>query len=146
MADTREIASQFVDAFNAHDEERIRALNAENGVIEAPGDVRLEGRDAVTAYAMAWLNAFSDSRIVVHSDIAEGDWIAQRFTFEGTHDGVLASPVGEIPPTQRRLAGRGVQVLRIEGDAVVETQLYFDQVQVMTQLGLMPEPAQPAAV
>jgi predicted ester cyclase len=146
MADARRIATQFVDAFNAHDEERIRALNAENGVIEAPGDVRIEGKDAVTAYAMAWLNAFSDSRITIHGEIAEGDWVAQRFTFEGTHDGVLASPAGEIPPTQRQLAGRGVQVLRIEGDAVAETQLYFDQVQLMTQLGLMPEPAQSASV
>ena len=146
MADARRIATQYVDAFNAHDEERIRALNAENGVVEAPGDVRVEGRDAVTAYAMGWLNAFSDSRITIHGEIAEGDWIAQRFTFEGTHDGVLASPAGDVPPTHRRLTGRGVQLLRVEGDAVAETQLYFDQVQLMTQPGLMPEPAQPATV
>ena len=146
MADAREIAKQFVEAFNAHDEERIRALNAEDAVVEAPGDVRLEGRDAVTGYAMAWLNAFSDASTTVHTEIVEGDWIAQRFTFEGTHDGVLASPAGEIPPTHRRLTGRGVQVLRVRGDAVVETQLYFDQVQLMTQLGLMPETAQTAGV
>ncbi len=29
MADAKAIAAQFVDAFNAHDESRIRALNAE---------------------------------------------------------------------------------------------------------------------
>jgi predicted ester cyclase len=146
MADAREVATQFVDAFNAHDEERIRTLNAENGVLEAPGDVRVEGRDAVTAYAMAWLNAFSDSRIVLHGELVDDDWVAQRFTFEGTHDGVMASPAGEIQPTHRRLTGRGIQLIRVENDAVAETQLYFDQVQLMTQLGLMPEPAQPAAV
>src|SRR5205823_13297222 len=96
MADAREVAAQFLDAFNAHDEERIRTLNAENGVMEAPGDVRVEGRDAVTAYGMHWLNAFSDARLTIHGEIVEGDWVAQRFTFEGTHDGVLASPAGEI--------------------------------------------------
>jgi len=146
MADTREIAAQYVEAFNAHDEERIRTLNAENGVMEAPGDVRVEGRDAVTAYGMDWLNAFSDARITIHTEIVEGDWVAQRFTFAGTHDGTLSSPAGEIPPTNRQLTGRGVQVLRVESGAVVETQLYFDQVQLMTQLGLMPEAAQPSAV
>jgi predicted ester cyclase len=146
MADTREIAAEYVEAFNAHDEERIRTLNAENGVMEAPGDVRVEGKDAVTAYGMSWLNAFSDARITIHTEIVEGDWVAQRFTFEGTHDGTLSSPAGEIPPTNRQLVGRGVQVLRVEGGAVVETQLYFDQVQLMMQLGLMPEAAQPAAV
>jgi hypothetical protein len=34
--------------------------------------------------------------------------------------------------------------LRIEGDALAETHLYFDQVQVMTQVGLMPEAADAA--
>jgi predicted ester cyclase len=144
MADTREIASEFVDAFNAHDEERIRALNAANGVVEAPGDVRLEGKEATTAYAMGWLNAFPDARITVHDEIVEGDWVAQRFTFDGTHEGTLQSPAGEIPATHRRLAGRGTQLIRVEGDTVAETHLYFDQVQVMTQLGLMPEPAEVA--
>ena len=59
---------------------------------------------------------------------------------------MLASPAGEIPPTHRRLAGRGVQILRVDGDRIAETQLDFDQVQLMTRLGLMPEQAQPAAV
>jgi predicted ester cyclase len=144
MADTREIAREFVDAFNAHDEERIRALNATNGMIEAPGDVRLEGKEAATAYAMSWLNAFPDARITVHNEIVEGDWVAQRFTFEGSHEGTLQSPAGEIPATHRRLTGRGTQLMRMEGDTVAETQLYFDQVQIMMQLGLMPEPAEVA--
>ena len=142
MAETRKIAEEFVDVFNAHDEDRIRALSTDSAIIEAPGEIRLEGQEAVTAYAMNWLNAFSDARVTVQTEIVEGDWVAQRFTFEGTHDGTLSSPAGEIPPTNRRLTGRGVQLLRIEGDAVAETQLYFDQVQVMTQLGLMPELAQ----
>jgi SnoaL-like domain len=52
MADAREVAGRFVQAFNAHDESRIRELNAEEAVFEAPGDVHLEGREAVTQYAM----------------------------------------------------------------------------------------------
>jgi predicted ester cyclase len=144
MADAREIATQFVDAFNAHDEARMHSLTAESSVMEAPGDVRVEGAEAVTAYAMGWINAFSDAKLTIHNEIVQGDWIAQQFTFEGTHDAVLASPAGEIPPTQRRVSGRGVQLLRVDGELLAETQLYFDQVQVMTQLGLMPEPAQPA--
>lgn len=43
--------------------------------------------------------------------------------------------------TNRPLVGRGLQLIRVEGGAVVETQLYFDQVQILTQLGLMPEAA-----
>ena len=139
MADALRVARADVEAFNGHDEARLRELTASNAVFEAPGDVRLEGREAATQYAMAWLNAFPDARITVHNEPEAGDWVVQEFTFEGTHKSTLSTPTGDIPPTNRRLTGRGVQILRIEGDTVAETRLYFDQVQVMTQLGLMPE-------
>jgi predicted ester cyclase len=141
MADAQQVGADFVAAFNDHDESRIRELNAENSVVEAPGDVRVEGREATTQYAMAWLNAFPDARLNVKNEFASGDWVVQEFTFEGTHEGTLSGPAGEIPATHRRLNGRGVQIFRVEGDEVVDTRLYFDQVQIMTQLGLMPEPA-----
>jgi steroid delta-isomerase-like uncharacterized protein len=141
MADARQVAARFVEAFNAHDEGRIRELNAEDAVLEAPGDVRIEGREAATQYAMTWLRTFPDARITVNNELADGDWVTQEFTFEGMHEGTFPSPSGDIPATHRRLTGRGVQVFRVEDDAVADTRLYFDQVQIMTQLGLMPEPA-----
>jgi predicted ester cyclase len=141
MANAQEVGAQFVEAFNAHDELRMRELSAENEVFEAPGDIRLEGRDATVAYAMSWVNAFEDARIDVHDEHVAGDWVVQEFVFSGTHTGPLLSPAGEIPPTNRQLRGRGVQIFRVEDGVVVDTRLYFDQVQVLTQLGLMPEPA-----
>ena len=141
MADAQQVGADFVAAFNDHDESRIRELNAENAVIEAPGDVHVEGREAATQYGMAWLNAFPDARLNVKNELVSGDWVVQEFTFEGTHEGTLSGPGGEIPATHRRLNGRGVQIFRVEGEAIADTRLNFDQVQVMTQLGLMPEPA-----
>lgn len=141
MGDTRRMGAQFVEAFNAHDEARIRELNAENVAFEGPGDVKLQGRDAATGYAMAWLNAFPDATITVSNEIVGGDWIVQEFTFEGTHDETLSGPRGDIPATHRHLKGRGVQVLHVTGDTVDDTRLYYDQVDMLTQLGLMPEPA-----
>ena len=135
MADAREVGARFVEAFNAHDEERIRQLNAENAIIEAPGDMRVEGREPTTQYAMAWLRAFPDARLTVHNELVDGDWVVQQFTFEGTHEDTLSSPNGDIPATHNRLQGRAVQIFKVEGDSVTETHLYFDQVQIMTQLG-----------
>ena len=141
MGKAQDIGDDFVAAFNDHDEEKIRALTADDAVIEAPGEVRLEGGDATTAYAASWLRAFPDAKMTVHDALASGDWVTHRFTFKGTHTDTLASPTGDIPATNRPLEGRGVQLLRVKGDAIAEMQLYFDQVQVLTQLGLMPEPA-----
>ena len=141
MPDAQRVGAEFVEAFNAHDENRIRELNAENAVLEAPGDVRLEGREAASQYAMAWLRGFPDARITIHNDLDAGDWVVQEFTFEGTHTDTLSTPAGDIPATNRRLKGRGVQLLRVEAGTLAVTRLYYDQVQVLTQLGLMPEPS-----
>ena len=139
MADPRQVGTKFVEAFNGHDEDAIRKLNDENVVFEAPGDIHIEGRDGATEYAMTWLRAFPDARLTVKNELSDGNWVAQEFTFEGTHEGTLSSPAGDIPATHKRLDGRGVQLFKVDGDVVTDTRLYFDQVQVMTQLGMMPE-------
>lgn len=141
MAKAQDVGQRFIDAFNAHDERRIRELNGENTVFEAPGEIKLQGRDASTEYAMAWLRAFPDARIDVHNELVADDWVVQEFTFSGTHADTLSSPGGDIPATHKKLTGRGVQIFRVDGETVADTRLYFDQVEVMTQLGLMPEPA-----
>ena len=141
MADARQVAKEATEAFNAHDERRIRETYAPNVITEAPGGVRTEGPDAATQYAMVWLRAFPDARITVKNQVASGDWIVEEFTFQGTHKEPLASPGGEIPATGRSITGHGVQIVRVEDDKIAEFRLYFDQVEVLTQLGLMPEPA-----
>ena len=141
MADTEAISIAATEAFNAHDEERMRALYAENAVFEAPGDVRLEGPEAITAYAMSWLNAFPDAKLVLHNRVVAGEWAVDEFTFEGTHEDTLSGPGGDVPATHRSLSGRGIEIVRVQDGKIVEDHLYFDQVQVLTQLGLMPEPA-----
>src|SRR5438876_768102 len=57
------------------------------------------------------------------------------------HEDTLMSPAGEIAPTHKTINGRAVQIFHVEGETIAAIRLYFDQVQVMTQLGLMPEPA-----
>jgi predicted ester cyclase len=145
MADPQQVARQFLDAFNAHDENRIRALNSERAVFEAPGDVQLNGREAAAQYAMAWLNAFPDAQMTIRNELVSGSWVVQEFSFTGTHRATLSTPGGAIAATNKPLNGRGTQILRVDGDTIAETRLYFDQVQVMTQLGLMPSPPRAAA-
>jgi steroid delta-isomerase-like uncharacterized protein len=141
MGEARQVAQEFVDAFNAHDEARIRSLTRDDAAFEAPGDVKLAGADAMTEYAMGWVRAFPDARIIVHNAVAAEGWAVQEFTFEGTHDETLVGPGGEIPATHRHLSGRGVQIMKVEGGKIADARLYFDQVDVLTQLGVMPAPA-----
>jgi steroid delta-isomerase-like uncharacterized protein len=141
MADPKQLAGRFVEAFNAHDEKALRALDTADSTLTAPGGAVMQGAQATSGYAMAWLNAFPDARLVIRNEIISGDTIVQEFTFEGTHTATLRAPTGDIPATNRRLSGRGVQVLKVRDGLIADTQLYFDQVDVLTQLGLMPAPA-----
>ena len=140
MAEAKDIAARFIEAFNAHDESAIRALNAPNAKFQAPGGVSLEGREAVTGYAMAWLNGFPDAKMTVRNELTCGSWVVQEFTFEGTHTAPLDGPTGTIPATGKRVVAKGVQIVRYENGLAIDDRLYFDQVDVLTQLGLMPTP------
>src|SRR5258708_35706330 len=138
MTDTKQLAGRFVEAFNAHDEKALLALDTPDSTLSAPGIAAVHGAQASTGDAMAWLNAFPDARMVVRNEIITGDTIVQEFTFKGTHTATLSAPGGDIPATNRPLSGRGAQVLKVRDGLIADTQLYFDQVDVLTQLGLMP--------
>ena len=56
--DPKVLAAKFNQAFNAHDEKTLSSLIAPNATFTAPGDVRLEGKEAVLAYTYGWLKAF----------------------------------------------------------------------------------------
>lgn len=141
MGDLSTFSQSWIEAFNSHDRARIEEHYAPDGFMVAPSDLRLEGRDPCVDYAMAWLTAFPDAQITPRNEVISDPWIVFEFTFDGTHEDTLVGPTGEIPATGRHLVGRGAQVVRVEDGKAVEFQLYFDQVQVLTQLGLMPEPA-----
>src|SRR5262245_3602669 len=139
MRSAREAAAARLEAFNAHDEQGIRALYADDVVLEAPADVRCEGADASLEYAMSWLRAFPDGRLTPETAVADGEWVAQRMILEGTHGDAFVGPEGSIPATHRRVRIEAVEFIRVEGGLIVEDHLCFDQAQVLAQLGLMPE-------
>lgn len=139
--DPKVLAAKFNQAFNAHDEATLKSLIAPNARFTAPGDVRLEGRDAVIGYTNGWMKALPDARITVTHEIVSSPWVVQEFTFSGTHTGPLTGPMGTIQATNRKVSGQCASITRYENDLAAETRLYFDVVQLMTQLGVMPVPA-----
>jgi predicted ester cyclase len=138
VTDPKVLSAKYNQAFNSHDETALRSLISPNARFSAPGDVRLEGRDAVIGYTNSWMKALPDATITVTNEIVSGPWIVQEFTFAGTHKAPLTGPMGTIPATNRKVSGQCVSITRYENDLAVETRLYFDVVQLLTQLGVMP--------
>jgi len=140
MTDVKDTATHFVAAFNAHDESAMNALHAADIKFEAPGFKASNAHEA-TAYAMKWLKGFPNGKMSVHHEVVSGPWVVQEIVMEGINTGPLDGPAGKIQPTNRKLVAKGIQVLKIENDKITETRIYFDQLDQMAQLGLLPTPA-----
>jgi steroid delta-isomerase-like uncharacterized protein len=141
MHEVKDTTDRFVAAFNAHDEHALNALHADDIKFNAPGGFKAtSGKDA-TAYAATWLKAFPDGKMKVRSEITSGPWVVQEVVMEGTHTAPLEGPNGPIPATHKKVVSYGVQLLRVENGKIAETRIYFDQLDQMSQLGLIPAPA-----
>ena len=88
-----------------------------------------------------WQDAFPDNHITIKTIVCEGPEGAEESVFEGTHSGVLSGPAGEIPPTHRKVSVSFVGLHTVRNDKWVSFRVYFDQVELLTQLGVMPAPA-----
>ncbi|MDQ3699804.1 MAG: ester cyclase [Chloroflexota bacterium] len=78
--------------------------------------------------------------------IAVDDHVVIRATVNGTHQGVVRSPVNGgllmgVPPTGRSYTVQHIHIFRLAGSKVVEHWANRDDLAMMQQLGLVPEPA-----
>ncbi len=138
MPEVKETTDRFVAAFNAHDEAALKALHADDIKFNAPGGFKATNAKDATAFATMWLKAFPDGKMKVRSEITSGPWVVQEILMEGTHTAPLESPTGTIPATYKKVVGYGVQLLRVENGKIAEARIYFDQLDQMRQLGLIP--------
>ena len=100
-----------------------------------PEEVR--GPEGFKQFVSSYRTAFSDGRVVVEDQVAEGDMVATRWRAMGTHDGDF---FGIAAPTGRRVEFTGIEISRISGGKLAETWDSYDALGMMTQLGLVPVP------
>ncbi len=85
------------------------------------------------------LAPFPDLQIAVDEVIAEGNRVALRTSYRGTHLGTL---MGQIPPTGKPIRMTGNIIFRIEDGKVAEAWSFADMLGLMQQIGAA-SPARP---
>ena len=141
MAETRKIVEQNLKSWNAHDKSAWTKDISDDCEMTAVGGISGKGRDLRDMFYSMWTDAFPDNTIKPNVILADGENAALEATFEGTHTGVLNAPGGPIQPTRKRIRVPFTTVTKVRGDKITSLHLLFDQVELMTQLGLMPVPA-----
>jgi predicted ester cyclase len=93
----------------------------------------MHGREAMKEWLEANQATFPDYREELEWLVGEGDFVAWRSKGTGTQRG----PLGPFPPTERRVEIEIIGMHRFEGDLIAETWTSWDNVAVLTQLGLL---------
>jgi len=143
--EAKSVVERGLKAFNAHDMEALARDAAPDIEATAPGDIKLKGPQAVKEYNTNFVRAFPDARIEAVKIHAQGPTVIVEGIFTGTHDGTLKTPMGDVPATGRKIRGEFIQIFDVDRGLIKRNNLMYDQVQLMTQLGLAPAAADQAA-
>ena len=100
-----------------------------------------KGRSACVEFYGGWHSTFPDAHVEVHSVHFVDDVAVEEGTFSGTHNGVLHTPSGDVPPTGRAVSLPYIHVLRFRGGLHASFNLIFDRLLMLEQLGVIPAPA-----
>jgi predicted ester cyclase len=135
MLDAKDVILTHIAAVNDHDSDADPwAADAE---LVAPGG-QASGRDDVIAFLGVFSEAFPDIRLEVKQLLTDGAAAAAEGILVGTHDGVLHTPNGDVAPTGRAVELRWAAVYLTDGDTLKSEHLFFDQMDFLGQLGLLP--------
>ncbi len=106
-------------------------LNAPDFVnLSAPPGMPTD-REGGKMFLGGFLSAFPDSHVMIDDMIAEGDRVATKKTFTGTHTGDF----DDIPATGNRVTIQYVDILRLRDGKIIEHWLSMDHLRFRQQLG-----------
>jgi predicted ester cyclase len=138
MADPRDVSRRHDDAYNAKDVEGRMQLCSPDVDMVFPGGMHLKGLEQVQQIESVFWTAIPDGQIKRTAEFVDGDTVIAEGVVVGTHTGPFRMPQAEIPPSGNPVELRFASVKQIVDGKLVSEHLYFDQMELMTQLGALP--------
>jgi ketosteroid isomerase-like protein len=141
MGEAREVMDRLTDAVTAHtDLKVVGELYAEDAVAFTSDEGELRGRDTIVEYWRTMTEAVPGARFEVLHSYEAGDTAIDEGIYRGRNTGPLELPNGEtLPPTQKEVRIRGVDIATVRDGRIVDYRLYFDEMDFLGQLGLLPD-------
>ena len=137
MVKYRSLLDRYVERYNAKDLDAVMDLYADDAVQYMP-DGTFEGRGTIRDRLAKELDAFSDIAHRVVSYTEQDDAFADEWVFVGTHTGPVTLPDGtEVPPTGKRIEIPGMEIVKMRDGKIVANNLYYDNLAVLLQFGLL---------
>ncbi|GII96387.1 ester cyclase [Sinosporangium siamense] len=134
----REVMDRYISAFSDHDMETLKSTFSPAAVGTSP-EGEAEGPEQFATYVQMFWDAFPDSRVESWQSTGVGDITVDEFSVVGTHTGPLVVAGRRIEPTGRSLQLRACFVCAVENGLIISMRLYFDQLDVLAQIGRLPD-------
>jgi predicted ester cyclase len=139
-ADNKQIVRRiFEDYVSAPSPELLNELLAEDYVGMTSG-APPTGRAQFAATIQALRAAFPDLRYSIEDLVEEGDLVAVRWQWTGTHRGVFKSPFGTFEPTGKQVSNDGAAVYQMKNGRAVRASLLTDRLGFLQHVGAIPGP------
>ena len=133
--DTRQLALDHFKRINEGDIAGATAMVADD-CINHGALPEAQGRAGLTTILTKMRTAFPDMRLDVQGVIGEGDRVAVRVTFSGTHTGPLTMVRLPLAPTNKTVKVDQIHVLRAANGKLVEAWFGNDALSMFRQLGV----------
>jgi ketosteroid isomerase-like protein len=135
----QELVAGFYEDFNSGDiDAAVLRFSTELETID-PGMGTVHGHQPFREYLDVFKRAMPDAHAIVESLGDAGDTVVVEGRFVGTHTGPLTTPDGDVAPTGASVDLRFADFSRVQGGKIVSYRTYYDQLGLLTQLGLMGE-------
>ncbi|MER6945837.1 nuclear transport factor 2 family protein [Nonomuraea sp. NPDC000554] len=136
MPSALDLQDQLFDAVNNHDLDRILECFSADAVYVAPIGV-MEGHEQLTWYFEQLFAGFPDVSVTPWSRAAYEDSAVAECTVTGTQSGIFLLPDGRmLQPTGRRITIRCSCFTSAEHGKIISCRVYFDQLELFSQLGV----------
>ncbi|MFJ8634739.1 ester cyclase [Streptomyces sp. NPDC093568] len=141
MGQAREVMDRLTAAVTAADSESLVGLYAKDAVAVTPDGGELHGRDDIVEYWRQMTQAIPDGTYESLHAYEVGDTAIDEGVFSGRNTGPIQLPDGRtLPATQKEIRIRGVDFATVdESGQIVDYRLYFDEMEFLGQLGLLPD-------
>ena len=127
-----ELLKRSFDALNRGDLDACVEVLAPDFIANVPGAPEpTRGSDAWRQNAEMFLGAFPDLHVSIDDIFGEGDKVAVRLAFEGTHTGDFLG----IAPTGRRVSFTSIELYRVSDGALAEEWVSPDINSLLGQIG-----------